>query len=239
MAIRLYMLKTEIGKRILSFVPPFHFNLLLLKQTLIISSSYFPPLCPSCPLTLIRFLTSPANMPHFITTTGKRCFSLSFSMSLCFFYPPSIIPWFQMFLSPFFNMESKYSISFPSSVFFFSSALPESESQHRNTVITQAENCNSRKICLLFGLVVLNSNELSDSAGKELSLFPVRVICNTRKNENESPAAKRAFSGLSRSWVITEDIAAVISRHSDRYLSSQLMPLQRFHSNPIKYMTNT
>lgn len=63
----------------------------------------------------------------------------------------------------------------------FLSAFPEFESQHRNTVITQAENCNSGKICLLFGLVELNPNELSDSAGKELSLSPVRVICTTRK----------------------------------------------------------
>lgn len=40
-----------------------------------------------------------------------------------------------------------------------------------DAVITQGENCNSGKICLLFGLVAVNANELADSAGKELSLF--------------------------------------------------------------------
>lgn len=78
--------------------------------------------------------------------------------------------------------------------------LPLSESWQGDAVITQGENCNSREICLLFGLVAVNANELADSAEKELPLFfpHVRVICTTGKIENESPAAKRPFSGPNR-----------------------------------------
>lgn len=143
MAIRLYMLKiledkkiqTEIGKRILS-------NLLLLKQTLIISSSYFSPLCPSCPLTLIRFLTSPANMPHFITTTGKRCFSLSFSMSLCFFIHRLLFPGSKCFylLSLIWRVNTPHHFlplfSFFHLLFLNLSHNTETLSSHRQRIVT-------------------------------------------------------------------------------------------------------
>lgn len=66
---------------------------------------------------------------------------------------------------------SLYLYGFLMSKKFFSSALLEPESWHRDAFITQGENCNSKKICLLFGLVAVNANELADSAGKELSLF--------------------------------------------------------------------
>lgn len=41
----------------------------------------------------------------------------------------------------------------------------------RDAVITQGGNGNSREICLLFGFVAVNANELADSAGKEPSCF--------------------------------------------------------------------
>lgn len=134
--------------------------------------------------SLLSFSLVPrqANMPVFnqspqLAMVAPICLFLSFSFYRCIFHP--LIP------NVSFNLYHLFSLIWTvhfSPVFFFSSALPETESQHRNTVITQAENCNSRKICLLFGLVVLNPNELSDSAGKKkLSLIPVRVICTMRK----------------------------------------------------------
>lgn len=49
-----------------------------------------------------------------------------------------------------------------------SSARSLSESWHGDAVITQGEGRNSREICLLFGPVAGNANELADSAEKEL-----------------------------------------------------------------------
>lgn len=142
--------------------------------------SFLPPplyFLPRIPLSNLKqtcqFFNQSAQLP--------RASSIYLSVP-ALFYRASIIP-------PFRTSLSILPVPFPvirrvnsrSSALLFSSAPPESESQHRNAVITQAENCNSGEICLLFGLVVLNPNELSDSAGKELSLIPVRVICTTRK----------------------------------------------------------
>lgn len=155
----------------------FLFFVLLLKQTLISPFPTAPSFLPHVPLSDLKptcqFFNQSAQLP--------RVSSIYLSVP-ALFYRASIIPSFQMSLSilpvPFSVIRR---VNSRSSALLFSSAPPESESQHRNAVITQAENCNSREICLLFGLVVLNPNELSDSAGKELSLIPVRVICTTRK----------------------------------------------------------
>lgn len=109
----------------------------------------------------------------------------------------------------------------------------ETLSSHRHRIVTAG-----KYVCCL-GLLcwILMSYQTLQEESFLFFLSGWFALLENRKWE--SPAAKKAFSGLSRGWVITEDIAAVIPRHGDRYISSQLMPLQRFHSNPIKYMTNT
>lgn len=108
-------------------------------------------------------------------------------------------------------------------------------SQHRNAVITQPQNCNSREICLLFGLVAVNPNELSDSAGKKLSLFPVRVICTTlhKKIQNErTQQLKWHFLVLADARLLKR-ILQPSNRHAVTDVYHQLLLLQSFYLNPV------
>lgn len=51
---------------------------------------------------------------------------------------------------------------------------------------TSLKNCNSGEMCLLFGLVVLNPNELSDSAGREALSYPCQGDLHYWKMESEA-----------------------------------------------------
>lgn len=151
---------------------------------------------PSVHLTPVRFVTSLENMPVFNQSPQLTGAVSVFLSPLIFPIKRLSVPYPKCLLQSLPSLSligGLNSLQFPSSLFLFSSALPEFESQHRNAVVTQTENCNSRKICLLFGLVVLNPNELSNSAGKELSLFPARVICTTRKEKMREPSSRKGI----------------------------------------------
>lgn len=81
-------------------------------------------------------------MPHFITTTGKRCFSLSFSMSLCFFIHRLLFPGSKCFylLSLIWRVNTPHHFlplfSFFHLLFLNLSHNTETLSSHRQRIVT-------------------------------------------------------------------------------------------------------